>query len=343
MSFRKMSPHAVLTLCVALFTALPAAVSAQDAETEPVAAATPLDDTLGEGIRWGSSPEAVLDAHRAQLMAEFRERIVGANDPLAIDRERQAADARWRRVAQSHEELESEVTGYEISPIAGELHGAVGHSMLTIDHNGTLRYFIFHNDQLRKMITVFSVPDLNWISFEEFTEALESSYELTAEREEFVDDWGIPHLIRATWDDGVSRLRAEKATAVYNSYVLVFMDGSIPDDRVNSGEVARNRRARSSRSLSDLVNSIEADDSAGNIVDEIVGSETEVHLRLRSDDESGEGVTTTGDPTNNAMDDDDELEEIEQRTRRSRRSSETESESGSASEESGSGDGLTIY
>lgn len=253
------------------------------------ASAGELSAVLG-GLSWGDSPHALLDARRAMLMDEYRQRIEGLDDPLQIDRVRRTLDERFDAIANSHEHLEAAQTGFEVSVLAGEVRGAAGYSLITVRNRDNVEYFIFREGALVKLVQSFDLARLDFLGFDPFIDQLADVLGPPDEVEHRVDDIGRRLVLRAQWTDGVTRLRVENRAQLYNAYTLVFTDATREDSFVPPEQLSGPGARRGGGRVGNIMQSIEAQPEGGpsgdpGVVDRIIGRGTEdVRTVLRADE-----------------------------------------------------------
>lgn len=325
----------ILLLLPVGFLASPIPAAAQSAT---------LSDALG-GFTWGMTSAALLASQQETMMVDYRASIAGMNDPIAVDRMRREADVRFNVIRDSLTTFDTPRTGYEVSVIAGEIAGGRGHSMVTLRDDVTTRFFVFHNDQLRKLMVVYDLPTLDFIGFEGFVERLGQLFGRPEDSAYATDDIGRRTLTRVSWSDRTTRLRAVDRSQMFASYLLVYTDSTIADETIDVADTARATRPSGGRNLGDMVRRLESQGpSSGastDIVDQITGRPVEVDLTMPG--AASTAPTAVEDPNGaaSALDDEEELEDGPRRTRpereRARRPA-TETEAAEEEEE-----GLTIY
>lgn len=327
-----------LVVVTALAIGWPAVASAQSDD---------LASALG-GLSWGVSSEDILSWHRESILEDYRTNIAGLNDPIEIDRIRRLSDESYNEIADSLEPFETTRTGYEVSVIQGEIVGGRAQSMITVREDVTTRYYVLTGDALSKMIVVYDLESLNYMGFEGFVERLEQLFGRPESSDYEEDDLGIRQLVRASWNDTVTRLRVEDRSDMFASYILVYTDASREDLTIDVAAVRSSTRPSSGRSLSDLVNRLETeDDGSGSnedVVDELLGTRTVVDLNLGSDDDVVDDAAM-GDPTQaSALDDDEDLDDeapLERPTRSTRPSTTTTTDTDT--DDGDDDDGVVIY
>jgi hypothetical protein len=302
---------AALSAMIVVLLHAPAA-SGQDAYVE----------ALG-GLSWGATPDDVLAHHRERVMARYRLDIAGIRDPIAIDRLRRQAEQRVREMDESHERFDGQRTGYEVSVLQNELVVGTGMSMMTIRQDETVRQYVFVDDALRKMIVTFDQASLGYVGFEPFVNQLSAVLGGPSDTEWREDDIGVRQLVRAVWTDGETRIRAEDKSRMFASFIVVYGDASHADDAstvsADASPGGRANRPGASRDVGALMRRIDPgedrprDNTA--IVDDLIGGPVEVELRVRSDEEVFNEDGERLDGAASALDEEDELEDVEQEER----------------------------
>lgn len=301
-----------------------------------------LSEELG-GLSWGASMEEVLTVKRDEIMEAYRTEIAGLRDPIEIDRLRRVADAEFTTIEESVRVFDQARTGYEVSVIQDEVTGASGQSMLSVREDWSTHYYVFQDDALVKLVVTYDQASLNFLGFEAFVERLEAVFGGPESTDWRVDDIGVRHMTRATWEDDDTRVRVEDKSRMFASYLLVYSDAAHVDpERVDPGTVSAGNRPTTSRNIGSLIRRMDEDADAGTrdnsaVVDSIIGSSTEVELRLRVDEGEVAEIGESGESS--ALDDDEVLEDAERLERRSRPSDDEEEEE----EETPTDEGGIIY
>lgn len=308
------------------------------------ASATDLSAVLGD-LRWGDSSEAVIQAERERILADYRTSIAGLNDPLEIDRIRRASDERVEAVRRSVEAMDAARTGYEVSVIGGEVRGASGQALMMLRDGVTTRYLLFENDRLAKYMVVYDQASLDFIGFEGFIERLGQLFGPPSSSDYEANDIGVRMLVRVLWEDGVTRLRVVDRSRMFASYLLVYSDASRPDEVHDVGATTRATRPSGGRNLGDMVRRLESDGVSSSrdhedVVDQITGRTVTVDLTRGLVPAAADEESESSGERRSALDEDDELEDRERRSRPSRSNTRRGTSTTSDDDE---GEGLTIY
>lgn len=290
-----------------------------------VAQAQGLSDALGSSI-WGDDSEQVLLTIHDDRFEIYRTAIEGMTDPLRIDALRREAQAEYNGIAASLEIFSEARSGYEVSVLGSEIAINQSLSMITRRLENNNEYYVFRDDILVKLVVTYDMEALGWISFDEFYESLESFLGYPDDSDWVDDEYGIPHLERVSWDDGITRLRIENKSRVFNSYILVYSDSATEDFYYDSDPVARVSNTRRTSVLDLLGDDEEEYNDNSDVVDAIIGGRPEIELSLPEHDEEETPFWAEENNATSAMDDDEELEETDRRERRRERRERQEEE-----------------
>lgn len=254
------------------------------------ASAGQLSAVLGD-LDWGMSSDEVLDDQRERLLIEYRTQVEGLSDPLEIDGIRRRLDDRFDQIRATHEVLETSPTGYEASILGTEVRAGAGLSVLTARIDDLPHYWIFRDDRLEKLIVGFDVASLDHISFEGFLDRMAQLFGNPEESEVERDHLGRNMMVRAIWQDERTRLRVEDRRNLFQTYALVYSDASRPDAFVRHEEQRASRgTGRASGIMQRLSEEGESGtpSGGGSAADGIIGSSTDIQLRLRQDEREAE-------------------------------------------------------
>lgn len=305
------------------------------------ASAAQLSDLTG-GVSWGMTRAEVEASYREELIAEYRREIAGSRDAVRNDRLRRGVDEKIERFRATWIEFNGARTGYESSTIADEIFTGANLAMMILPSADVPKYFVFKDERLAKIMIATNVASLDFIPFDEFVRTLRGVYGRPDAVETEVDDIGINQEVRARWTDSNTRLRVENKSSVFNTYLMVLTDVSRDDFKRDTRAASAAERAAGG-TLDSIFQEVAADTSnrtGDDVVDRIVGSQTEVHVRLRSDAAEGDALTSQA-AGSSAMDDTEVLQDVEKVERRSStRRSRTPAREESAPS---SGGGRTIY
>lgn len=296
---------------------------------------------LKDGLSWGMTRDQVEKHHKDQLIAGYRQAISGSRDIVRNDRLRKKVDDDQRKFESTWVEFDGSRTGYESSTIANEIFPGANLAMLIEADADNPKYYVFKDGRLAKVVIATNVAALDFMPFHSFIETLSSRYGKPENVETELDDIGVKVDIRARWIKSADRLRIENRNRVYNTYLMVLTDAS-KDDFMRGKNLSEEEGAGS---LDDIFKAAAAEShDRGNIVDKLTNTTSDVQIRLRSDAQSGDALTSQAQGSS-AMDDTEVLEDVEKLERRTTRKerSKTPSKKSKPSSSGSGGGGRTIY
>lgn len=302
--------------------------------------AAELSDLTG-GVSWGMTRAQVEARYRSELIADYRREIEGSRDAVRSDRLRRGVDEKLTRFSETWVEFNGSRTGYESSTIADEVFTGAKLAMMIQPSADVPKYYVFKDGRLAKVMVATNVASLDFMPFHEFVSSLRGIYGRPDDVHSEEDDIGVKHEMRAVWTDSKSRLRVENISAVFNTYLMVLTNVRDEDFKRDT-RAASAAALKSGGTLDSIFQELSADTSnrtGDDVVDRIVGTQTQVQVRLRSDARDGDALTSQAVGTS-AMDDTEVLQDVEKVERRSTRRTRKP-----ASDESppASGGGRTIY
>jgi hypothetical protein len=276
------------TLFIVAALAMPMSASAQDDTLE-----SGLSRIL-QGLEWGSSHDIVLAYYRQDYLEDYRSDIAGLRDPLRIDEIRRHHDARYERVADSYQVFDSNRTGYEVSVLGDEVVAGNAESMITVRTDNAQLYYVFATDRLFKIAVAYNSNYIGGLQFEAFLDQVERRYGPPQASEVEERSTGARYLARARWEDGVTRLRVENRSHLFNTFIMVFSE-PVLEDRNNNLRGSQTRET-SSVDVSALIRDIQSGTgsaTSADIADTIIGVPTEVNLTVPTAE--GADVTAPAD------------------------------------------------
>lgn len=294
---------------------------------------------LKDGLSWGMTRVQVEKLHKDELIKDYRQQISGSRDIVRNDKLRKKVDDDQRKFEATWVEFDGARTGYESSTIANEIFSGANLAMLIQADADNPKYYVFKNDRLVKIVIATNVAALDFMPFHTFVETLSKRYGKPQNVETELDDIGVKVDIRARWVDSGDRLRIENRDRVYNTYLMVLTDAS-KDDFMRGKNLAEEE---GEGSLDDIFKAAAAEShDRGDIVDRLTNTTSDVQIRLRSDAQAGDALTSQSKGSS-AMDDTEVLEDVEKLERRTRKSRTSKPAKKSTPSSSGSGGGRTIY
>lgn len=298
--------------------------------------------TLRQGLDWGMSREQVEAHNKDRLVADYRKQIKGSRDIVANDRLRKKVDDTQKKFKNTWVEFDGKRTGYESSTIAHEVYGGAGLAMLIQADADNPKYYVFKDGKLAKVIIATNVAALDFMPFHSFIETLTKRYGKPEHVETEQDDLGINQDVRARWVKKGDRLRVENRDRVYNTYLMILTDAR-QDDFMRGGSIPDGETAGSSMD-SIFQDAAKSSENRDDIVDQLTKSSANVQVRLRSDAQDGDALTSQATGSS-AMDDNEVLEDVEklERRTRTRKRSSSKSKSSTPKSSGSGGGGRTIY
>lgn len=304
-------------------------------EAEPVEDESALARIL-QGLSWGDTTSNVIDYYQREYLEDYRADIAGMRDTVRIDQIRRSHNDRLERVRESQQSFEGTRTGYEASVLSGEIVAGNDEGLLTVRTENANLYYVFASDQLFKIVVAYNSSYLGGLSFEAFLDQVERRYGPSEHTEMGETTTGLRYLARAKWEEGDTRLRIENHSNLFGTFIMVFTNAGLEDRVVR----LRGDSGTSSGAVevSDLVRSLGAqqtdDGRYSDIVDQIIGHETEVELSVP--EAAPVDLTITTQTESEEEEEGAEAEETEEATPRRRRQPAEE-------EEEQEEEGITIY
>jgi hypothetical protein len=180
---------------------------------KPAPAAAPAADAgkaiqqeLGE-VRWGMSKADVLKVLKAQIRAEFEQRIKVERDIMRQDALYQEAQDRARRLSGDYVAFDGQKTGWDVSPIRGEFTHGNRETMLVVAQRTTRDMYFFIQGRLWKWYREYSPQALQVNDAGEALAVLQSRFGAGKPQQDRVSDAEAAHQ-GTTWTDGSTRVTA---------------------------------------------------------------------------------------------------------------------------------------
>lgn len=272
--------RSLAAVCV-LGVAAPAVAQGDEA---PVAAVDDGQPKKKEGLSavldtldWGAPSTAVLDMLEAEVEKRYEE-ILAKADTLEVDRILRRKNAEVKTIRDSLVRFDGQRTGFEASVIDEDFRAQNGEALIKVEDGPAQRYFFFKDEQLWKVLVIYSSNVARQLAFEGFIQQIEKKYGSAASRQE--DAKG--EVVGATWEDALTRLVAQDRS-LFGTYAMVFLD----KQRGVAIEAGRPpRQAALTPVIDPAADSMIADimaegGGAGNdVVDHITGNEHQVRLQV---------------------------------------------------------------
>lgn len=228
------------------------------AQEESNDAKAAIAEALGE-LRWGMSKSALLKMIKAQIRADFDQRIKVERDIVRQDALYQQAQERYRRINDNFFVFDGQKTGWDVSPVADEFRHGTGETMLVITHAGSRDLYFFMHDKLWKWYRELAPAAAG----DDPDAALEAINERFGRGKPQRDRASESKTVYAgtTWTDGSTRVTALRRG---NDSCLIFEDGSVLDKlaELRHGALPRGGKA-----------------TAASVIDSVLMSEAELRAR----------------------------------------------------------------
>jgi len=264
---------------LALFASAPAL--SQEADAPPAAAAEPqvkqgLSAVLTT-LDWGAPTTAVLAMLEGEIEKRYDE-VLSKADTLEVDRILRRKNDELKTLRAALVRFDGQRTGFEASVIADDFRPGNGEAMIKVEDGAAQRYFFFKDEQLYKVLVIYSSNVARQLDFSGFIGQIEKKHGPTLSREE--DAKGAPTA--ATWEDTLTRLVAQDRS-LFGTYTMAFLD------KQRGVQIEADRPARQA-ALTPVPNAVadsmlddimqEGGGSDTNVVDSITGSDHKVNLNV---------------------------------------------------------------
>jgi hypothetical protein len=161
-----------------------------------------IQEALGE-LRWGMSKADLLKILKAQIRAEFEQRIKVERDIMRQDALYQQAQDQARRLSENYVTFEGPKTGWDVSPIGREFTHGNRETMLVVTGKSSRDFYFFIQGKLWKWYRELS----NETPADETVAELEERFGRGKPQKERHNDSEIVYP-GATWSDGATRVTA---------------------------------------------------------------------------------------------------------------------------------------
>ncbi len=322
-----MRPKAIILVLMALLL-FPSLLMAGPKTDEP------LTGVLGT-MTWGIGHEKALDILDKEMMKAYREKAAVMTDHAYADKMRKLTSDRILSARQSYKELNSQNAGImTVSVVGDEFMPDNNESVFVIRDEVASKYFFFYNDKLYKVVVVYDESYINGRGFDRMVAETADKY-----GQPFSDDFNDEEAIfvSSTWKDknGTSMILINKAKT-YETFIVVFVQDSMAAalKEKHAGYV---KMKNSGPAIDDDINDLTSDDdeaqsaSAGNSVDDILGSQTKVDLKAGLSKEDLEEIKSI--ESGEDFDDDDKKKKKKKRRKHKKKKKKKKGDKG----------GLVIY
>lgn len=160
-----------------------------------------IKETLG-ALQWGMSKTDLLKLLKAQIRAEFEQRIKVERDIMRQDAIYQEFKERAQRLGENFVAFEGPKSGWDVSPIAGEFTRDNREAMLVVAGKGTRDMYFFIHGKLWKW---YREIDREAVDPSDTTEALKRRFGDGKPQRDRRDESNVPYP-GMTWSDGTTRV-----------------------------------------------------------------------------------------------------------------------------------------
>jgi hypothetical protein len=237
-----MTERFVITFCfgLALGASHAQAQAAMEFSLEETTAAAPrelaskpasfgeLQKTIAQGLgprHWGMSKAAVMSALKAEIRAEFEQRIKVERDIMRQDALYQAADERTRRLQDNYVEFSGTKSGWDVSPVATEFAHGNGESMLVVRTETSRDLYFFMHGKLWKWYRELGAGTGNDDNLDPLYKGLLARFGAGKPQRDRLDDdkAAYPGVF---WSDGTTRVTALRRG---RDTCLIYEDAHVAD------------------------------------------------------------------------------------------------------------------
>ena len=228
-------------------------------------------------LDWGASSSAVLALLEGEIEKRYDE-ILQTADTLEVDRILRRKNEELKTLRAALVRFDGQRTGFEASVIADDFRPGNGEAMIKVEDGSAQRFFFFKDEQLYKVLVIYSSNVARQLDFSGFVGQIEKKHGPSINREE--DAKGA--LTQATWEDAITRLVAQDRS-LFGTYTMAFLD------KVRGVQIEADRPARrpaltavADPAADSMIDDImqEGGGSDRNVVDSITGAEHNVNLRV---------------------------------------------------------------
>jgi hypothetical protein len=158
-------------------------------------------------LHWGMSKADLLKVLKAQIDAQFEQRIKVERDIMRQDALYQRAQELYRRLNDNYVEFDGTKTGWDVSPIAAEFSHRNGEAMLVVRNQDSRDLYFFMQGRLWKWYRELSADAPEAASADDGFSALTARFGRGERQKERVDASNVPYPGRV-WSDTSTRVTA---------------------------------------------------------------------------------------------------------------------------------------
>lgn len=204
------------------------------ASAAPAAPSAPAGPQEKQGIShvlgfldWGASSQDVLASLKKEVDNRYAEQLKDLRDPLEIDKALRRKSVEFAAIEKTLVQFSGQRTGYESSLIGGDFVPGAEESMIRIDDQEAQRYFFFKNDRLWKVLVAYSSSVSRSTPFPDFVKQVQDKYGRPIDVEWSAPKAGAKTMVRASWEDPITRLVVEDRTEFFGTYCMKFLDKAV--------------------------------------------------------------------------------------------------------------------
>lgn len=165
-----------------------------------------IADALG-AVRWGMTKADLLKVLKAQIRAEFEQRIKVERDIMRQDSLYQAAQEQARRLTENWIEFEAGKTGWDVSPIGKEFTRGNREAMLVVTNKSSRDIYFFIQGKLWKWYRELAPETLNASDPAEALTVLTERFGKGKAQKDRLNEANVAYT-GTTWTDGATRVTA---------------------------------------------------------------------------------------------------------------------------------------
>lgn len=165
-----------------------------------------IAEALGD-VHWGMSKADLHKLLKAQIRAEFDQRIKRERDVMRQDALYQEAQERYRRIVQDFVAFDGQKSGWDVSPVAAEFSHGNAEAMLVVVNKGSRDLYFFMQGKLWKWYRELAPEALDAADPEQAFEVLKERFGRGKPQTERVSEAKAPY-VGMTWSDGATRVTA---------------------------------------------------------------------------------------------------------------------------------------
>ena len=159
------------------------------------------------GVRWGMSKGDVIKALKAQIRAEFEQRIKVERDIMRQDALYQEANEQYRRLSENYVSFEGKKSGWDVSPVGREFTHGNRETMLVVTRRGSRDMYFFIQGRLWKWYRELTPDSLNVEDPADGLTVLRTRFGTGKTQTERRTDSNLV-FEGTTWTDGATRVTA---------------------------------------------------------------------------------------------------------------------------------------